>query len=234
MKRVILLLILVFAFTEFTDAQMMNPVKYQDLRVNSGFSIDDDMDYMKKRRRKKRRSSRGRGNDAQNLIKLNPFGFIWGNILFYERAVSDNISVQLGLGYYSRKTDATAFFGGTEYKYSGINVSPSVRYYFMGEAPRGFYGGLALNYLNRTEKVTYNDGLGTTEEYKNKITGIGGVIALGYQWIWGSFSLDLNGGAGYSSYSYKYDSGYEEAGLTGGLSFSGFLPAFGVAAGFAF
>lgn len=234
MKKLILMLIVVFVFAEFTDAQMMNPVRYQSLKVNSGFSVDDDIDYMKKRRKKRKKSSRGRGSDEQNVIKLNPLGFFWGNILFYERALNDNFTVQLGLGYYSNKTESLSFFGGVEYKYSGINISPSARYYFMGEAPKGFYASAGLNYLNRTEKVTYDDGLGTTTEYKNKISGFGGGLSLGYQWIWSGFSLDLSGGAVYTSYSYKYDPDYESAGLVGGLSFSGILPAFLLAVGYAF
>lgn len=234
MKKILLLLVMVFAVVEVTDAQMMNQVNYSKLRVNSGLSVDDDIAYMKKRRKKRRKSSRGRGSNEQNVIKLNPFGIIWGNLLFYERALSDNISVQLGVGFYSRKTDAVFFGIGTEYKYSGFNLTPSVRYYFMGEAPRGFYGTLAINYLNRTEKVT---SVGGTDDqtFKNKITGIGGAIGVGYQWIWnGGFSLDINAGAGYSSYNYKYDDGYEESGFTGGLDFSGFLPAFAIAVGYAF
>ena len=53
MKKLILLFILVFVFSEYTDAQLMNQVRYSTLKVNSGFSVDDDVDYMKKRRRKK-------------------------------------------------------------------------------------------------------------------------------------------------------------------------------------
>ncbi len=236
MKKVFLLLIFVFLFAEFTDAQMMNQARYSPLKINSGFTVDDDIDYMKKRRRKRRKSSsRGRGNDAQNVIKFNPLGLIWGNIIFYERVLSENMSVALGVGYYSRKTEATGTFGttvfGQVYKYTGFNLTPSFRYYFMGEAPRGFYGQASFNYLNRTEKITI---VGEDGELKNKITGIGGGLVFGYQWLWDPITLDLNGGIGYTSYKYKYDPDYIEGFLTGGMSFSGVLPAFGISIGYAF
>ncbi len=70
MKKLILTLVIVFAFVEFTDAQMMNQVRNSGLKVNSGFSVDEDIDYMKRRRRRKRRkSSRGRGSVVQFGVK---------------------------------------------------------------------------------------------------------------------------------------------------------------------
>lgn len=233
MKKVALLLTLIFLFSGITDAQMMYQPKTSNLSSISGFTVDDDIDYMKKRRKKRRKSSR-RGSDVQNVIKLNPLGFIWGNLLFYERVLSENITVQLGLGYYGNKTEAVFFGMGTEYKYTGINVSPSVRYYFQGEAPMGFYGGAGLNYLNRNEKVTYFQTGLDDEVYNNKITGFGGGLVFGYQWLFGSITLDLNGGAAYTSYNYKYDPDYAASGVTGGIAFSGILPAFGASVGFAF
>ena len=232
MKKLILLFILVFVFSEYTDAQMMNQARYSSLKVNSGFNVDDDIAYMKKRRKKKRRSSRGRGNEKQNIVKLNPFGFFWGNLLFYERTFGDNFSGQLGLGYYSHKIETVSVFGdGDVYKYSGLNISPSARYYFMGEAPRGFYGSAGMNFRFITEKITV---IGVSGEIKNKITQIGGGIGLGYQFIWDAFSLDLGGGAVFTSTSYKYDPNYDGTFFSAGVAFGGILPSFLVAAGYAF
>jgi len=233
MKKLALILIIVFVFAEFTDAQMMNQTRNSSLKVNSGFTVDEDIDYMKKRRRRKRRkSSRGRGSDKQNVIKLNPFGFIAGNILFYERTLGDNFSVQLGLGYYSRKLETVSMFGdGDVYKYSGLNISPSARYYFSGEAPRGFYGAAGINMRFITEKITV---VGMDGEINNKITQIGGGIGVGYQFLWDAVSLDLGAGGVFTSTSYKYDENYDEAFFAGGQSFSGFLPSFLVAIGYAF
>ena len=48
MKKVALLLTLIFLFSGITDAQMMYQPKTSNLSSISGFTVDDDIDYMKK------------------------------------------------------------------------------------------------------------------------------------------------------------------------------------------
>lgn len=73
-------------------------------------------------------------NGAQNAIKLNPLSLIFatGNVA-YERAVSENSSIQLGV-----------FYSGvsiSDLKYTGLGITPEYRFYFAGnrQALNGVY-----------------------------------------------------------------------------------------------
>ena len=70
----------------------------------------------------------------QNAIKLNPLSLIFatGNVA-YERAVSENSSIQLGVFY--------SGVGISGLKYTGLGVTPEYRIYFAGnrQALNGVY-----------------------------------------------------------------------------------------------
>lgn len=101
------------------------------------------------------------------------------------------------------------------------------RYYFS-EALKGWYGMGGIAYNNGKVTTTgYDENFNTTEEKVN-FNSFGGTVKVGYQWLWDSgFTLDLNGGLGYSSF--KYD---QSGTVNDGLKASGLLPAFGLALGY--
>jgi len=162
----------------------------------------------------------------ENAIKANPFALLGGtDLVSYERAVSDNSSVIVGAGIGGFKIAGT--------KYSSFGASLQYRYYFK-EALKGWYAGAFAQYLSGNvdfESFTFNEDTFTTEETTEEISygAFGGGAKVGHQWIWDSgFTLDLNAGIGYSSFSYDDDSD-----TTLGLKASGILPNFGLALGYA-
>ena len=189
----------------------------------------------KRRKYKGRSGGRGRGSSGPgNVIKVNPLGLIFGNVpIFYERRITDNMSGVLGVSMLMGSVESI----GIEYKYSGFGISPELRFYFAGEAPRGFFAALGGTANFYTETVNFTDpfGIDPPEEYINQLTAFGGGVIAGYQWIIGDvFVIDLFGGANYLSVSYTYDEDFAEGLFTGGLSFEGVMPRLGASIGLAF
>ncbi len=186
--------------------------------------ISDEEDDMTRRRRRSRRG----GGDYNNSLKMNPLSMIFGVFgVQYERKISDNISLGLTTGLYSR---STGIAGAMEYKYSGFSFGPECRYYF-DEAIEGWYGSAFFTLTMINEKMSFTG----SEDMNNKITVYGGGVVAGHQWIWGGFTLDVFGGVGYTDMSYTYDDDFTEGTvLEGGLSFSGVLPSIGTSIGYSF
>lgn len=162
----------------------------------------------------------GAMNAQQNSVKLNPFAILGGSdLLTYERAVGEQSSVGVGAGYGGFKI--------ADNKYTNLGASVFYRYYFS-EALKGWYGMGGIAYNNGKVTTTgYDENFNTTEEKVN-FNSFGGTVKVGYQWLWDSgFTLDLNGGLGYSSF--KYD---QSGTVNDGLKASGLLPAFGLALGY--
>jgi hypothetical protein len=152
--------------------------------------------------------------------------------LTYERAFSDNISGQLNFFY---------TFGGKigDTQLSGFGITPEFRYYPSGERMRGFHLTPFIRYQSFTLKTEYTDTdpntfLTKNEEAKATLTGIGGGLLVGYQWLFGErISLDLFAGPAYISTSVKYeDTGSEDRFETGFID--GFGVRFGTTIGVAF
>jgi hypothetical protein len=157
-----------------------------------------------------------------NAIKLNPLSLVFatGNIS-YERAVSDNKSVQLGAFYSS--------FGLAGLKYSGFGVTPEFRLYFAGnrEALNGVYVAPFARYqsFSLVDKEYSED--------KTSFTTIGGGATIGWQKMWGSgFVLDLFAGPSYNKATFKNESDAEDFNVKGG--FTGFGVRTGITLGFGF
>jgi hypothetical protein len=139
-------------------------------------------------------------DDPVNVVKLNLSTLVWGNIgLQYERALTDNISVALGVStLINRNLPITRFytFESTvvnESSIGGFSITPEVRFY-MGKkaAPSGFYIAPYLRYNNYTmtfdvdSEVDYKDGrkdILTNFVGTGKYTSIGGGLMIGAQWI---------------------------------------------------
>ena len=157
-----------------------------------------------------------------NAIKLNPLSLVFatGNIS-YERAVSDNKSVQLGAFYSS--------FGLGGLKYSGFGVTPEFRLYFAGnrEALNGVYVAPFARYQNfKLVDKTYS-------ENTTSFSTIGGGATIGWQKMWGSgFVLDLFAGPSYNKATFKNEGDEEDFNVKGG--FTGFGVRTGITLGFGF
>jgi hypothetical protein len=156
-----------------------------------------------------------------NAIKLNPLSlaFLTGNIA-YERAVSSNSSVQLGVFYSGVK------FSGTSY--SGFGLTPEYRIYFAGakEALNGVYVAPFARYQNF--KIEDKDA-----QMKSTFTTIGGGAILGWEKMWNSgFTLDLFAGPSYNKAKFKNDSDDDTFDIKGG--FTGFGIRTGLTIGFGF
>jgi hypothetical protein len=159
-----------------------------------------------------------------NAIKLNPLSLVLltGNVS-YERAVSDNKSVQLGAFYSS--------FGLSDLKYTGWGVTPEFRFYFAGaaEALNGVYVAPFARYqsFSLVEKEV--------SDSKATFSTIGGGAIVGWQKMWGSgFVLDLFAGPSYSSMSLKAEENSSEESFNVKGGFSGLGVRTGLTLGFGF
>ena len=71
-------------------------------------------------------------SEEPNVVKVNTLSLLVGTgSLFYERKLSDNLSGQMGVGYLSYKIEDS--------KFSGLILTPEVRFYPKSNAIDGFY-----------------------------------------------------------------------------------------------
>ncbi len=171
----------------------------------------------------------------ENSIKANPAALLGGSdLVTFERKLSDNITGVVGAGIGGFK------FGG--YKYQSLGGGLQGRYYF-NEAMTGFYAGVIADYLaGKVEMDTAGfsgiiGGTSTTTTSKSEadFSAIGGGLRAGYQWIFDSgFTLDVNGGASYKSYNYKWKSTADETFYGDKLKGNGIMPGGSVGIGYSF
>jgi hypothetical protein len=157
----------------------------------------------------------------QNAIKLNPLSLVFatGNVA-YERAVSENSSVQLGIFY------SGASIAGL--KYTGLGITPEYRIYFAGNraALNGVYVGPFVRYQSFTLKDKDTDD-------EAKFTSFGGGAVIGWEKTFSSnFVLDIFVGPQFNSGKIKEKSGNETFDVAG--SIDGFGLRTGITLGFAF
>jgi hypothetical protein len=162
-------------------------------------------------------------NGAQNAIKLNPLSLIFatGNVA-YERAISSNTSIQLGVFY----TGVSI----SDLKYSGLGITPEVRFYFAGnkEVMNGVYAAPFVRYQNFKIKIKDSD-----PEESATFTSFGGGAIIGWEKTFASgFVLDIFAGPQYNSGKIKEKSGGSTFDVAG--SIDGFGLRTGITLGFAF
>lgn len=157
-------------------------------------------------------------SEEKNVLKVNTLSLIVGTgSIFYEREFTDNLSGQVGVGYLNYKFDET--------KFTGLILTPEVRFYPKQNAIDGFYIAPYIRYQNFGLEV---DGGEAT--YSN----IGGGIAFGRQWITKSgFTMDLFFGGHYGSGELEVKDNSDED-LFEVSDFDGFRTRIGFAIGFAF
>jgi hypothetical protein len=153
----------------------------------------------------------------KNVLKINTLSLILGTgSIFYERKLSDAMSGQLGVAYLSYK------FSGT--RFSGLILTPEVRFYPKKNAIDGMYVAPYVRYQN----YTLSDA-----SAKGTLSSIGGGLLLGRQWVKASgFTMDLFFGGHYGSSSVKATEGSVTTFDT--KLFSGFGFRVGFALGFGF
>ncbi|MFZ4740527.1 MAG: DUF3575 domain-containing protein [Bacteroidales bacterium] len=242
MKKTLLLVCLGMFITNITFSQMSftgNKLKKsafdltekkanftEDNSLTSKVVITDEDNDMMKKRRKKRGGRRGGGGDYSNSITIKPVFMIFGIFsLEYERKIADNMSLGLGLGYYTRSSGSSTF--------SGFQFVPEFRYYFE-EAVEGWYASPYITYTIFTESYSTTipelnaSGVPTgkiiTKDVSESLSFYGGGVVGGRKWVWGGFTLDAWVGFGY-------------LGLSGSSNESlsvGILPVSGLALGFSF
>nr|WP_276901522.1 DUF3575 domain-containing protein [Pedobacter kyonggii] len=158
-----------------------------------------------------------KAQDAQNTIKINPLSaLLKTGSVFYERKLNDGVSLQLGVAYTGLKLD--------DVKFTGVAITPEVRFYLKQKAISGLYAAPFLRY----QDYTVTDGTD-----KGNYNSFGGGALIGRQWVYGSgFVLDIFFGPSYNNGSYKATQGNNEPDIKGGIE--GFGLRTGIALGFGF
>ena len=162
----------------------------------------------------------------ENAIKVNPIAILGGiDLVSYERALSDNTSGLVSVGYGGFK------IGGVSYKSFGGGLQ--YRYYFK-EALRGQYGAAIVSYQSgdvEAESITIGGSSVDSNKFNFNAIGVG--LKAGYQWLWDSgFTLELNLGASYKSFKYDFET--ESQGNSLNFKESGLITTFGFGLGYAF
>jgi len=154
----------------------------------------------------------------KNVLKVNTLALIIGTgSVFYERELSDMMSAQMGVGYLNYKIEET--------KFSGLILTPEIKFYVRNNAIDGFYLAPYLRY----NKYEYE---GNDNQDQGSFTAFGGGVAFGRQWIMKKgFVMDLFFGGHYTDGNVKMTSGSDPADVT---KFEGFKTRVGFAIGFAF
>ncbi len=160
-------------------------------------------------------------SEEKNVLKVNTLSLFLGTgSIFYEHKLTDLTSAQLGVGYMNFKLGDT--------KFTGLILTPEVRIYVKKNAIDGFY----LAPYARYQKFTVeNKELGT----KGSLSGIGGGLLFGRQWITDSgFTMDLFFGGHYGNSDVSVETtGASESDFDANF-FEGFKMRIGFALGFAF
>ena len=155
----------------------------------------------------------------KNVLKVNTLSLFLGTgSIFYERKFSDLTSGQMGVAYMGFKISDTRF--------TGLILTPEIRFYPKKNAISGFYIATYLRYQSFTVKST-------TDDSKGSLTSMGGGLLFGREWITKSgFTMDLFFGGHYGSAKVKVNTGSADS--IDSDPFSGFRPRIGFALGFAF
>jgi len=126
-----------------------------------------------------------------NAVKINLFGAVVSQYQFsYERAINENFTAQISLGYINRiwklTPSSSNYEGGYEIGTKGIIVIPEGRYYFS-ESMDGAYIAAFFRYRSVNQMIVDNiididnDGNDYNWSYNRNKTSIGGGIVFGYQ-----------------------------------------------------
>lgn len=158
-----------------------------------------------------------------NAFKVNILSpIVKSGSFFYERAVNETSSLQLGVGFTAYKADMV--------KISGLFFTPEYRFYMSGEVMNGFYVSPFLRYQNLKIEDTESD---PANPDKATLTTIGGGLTAGRQWMFKDIvTLDVFLGPSYNNGKMKVTSGSDVEEVPGALN--GFGLRTGITLGIAF
>ncbi|MBA3899279.1 MAG: DUF3575 domain-containing protein [Bacteroidetes bacterium] len=137
--------------------------------------------------------------DYQHVIKWNVLPAAYKNFSFqYEKTFHEKMSGAVGFSYMpSRSLFSFGKEGQKEVSFGGYSITPEFRYYVgRSEAPYGFYFAPYLRFAKfkvtmDTDMISEAVGYDINEKFFGTLTGFGGGLMIGSQWILGSgFSLD--------------------------------------------
>jgi opacity protein-like surface antigen len=166
-----------------------------------------------------------------NVLKVNIISpIVKTGSFFYERKLTDNSSLQLGLLF-------TNFKVSDEDQIMGFAITPEYRFYLSEKttALQGFYVGPFLRYQNLTVKTSYTDydtnGNPSRATDETALNTFGGGMVVGRHWIFKErFSLDTFLGPSYNAGSVS-----NKSTSSGTVTFDpGPFDGFGVRAGITF
>ncbi len=138
-------------------------------------------------------------DNKQNVITLSITNLaLVTPTLYFERAIGEKTSLQLGAYYTGAKSN--------DVKFTGLGIIPELRFYPGAKgAPRGFYFAPFLKYQNYSISTTVSDVYLGIYDAKATLTGIGGGLIIGNQFIIGDVvALDLFIGPSIANWSAKY------------------------------
>ncbi|MBD2767057.1 DUF3575 domain-containing protein [Hymenobacter sp. BT664] len=163
-------------------------------------------------------------NAQSNALKLNLFSLpVKTASVFFEHAVGEQSSVQLGFAYTG--------FSVSDTKFSGFSITPEYHFFLTGEAMKGFYIGPYARYQNYTLS-SEESFAGSTQKNEATLSTFGGGINLGYQWVFKQrVVLEPFLRTGYSSGSLKVKSGDDNFSL-GVFNGFGILPGLNLGVAF--
>ena len=150
-------------------------------------------------------------NEFNHVLKTNVLGYLAGQYqISYEKPLNEHFSVQLSAGFLTGNNSGS--LGVRSYKGHriGLILIPEARYYFKGNAPKGFYLGAfaryrsASNILDDQSFTAGGTGIDQDLSRVRRATSIGGGVLIGYQLITkGGFTFDIFAGPQYKSRSTK-------------------------------
>ncbi|MDB4285700.1 DUF3575 domain-containing protein [bacterium] len=168
----------------------------------------------KKGKAPKKEKEKNVAESPQNVIRLNLTTLALSNLdLGFERAISPKFTVGLSGSYLLTSVFSTTSLSGVGpsenttvtfdlSNFSGYRATPSFRYYPGGKrnAPHGFYVELFGRYYSYTLDLPYNSvnvmdpaANDIKSDGKFTLSGLGGGLSFGAQWIIGNrFTLDWN------------------------------------------
>jgi hypothetical protein len=159
-----------------------------------------------------------------NLVLVTP-------TIYYERAIGEKISLQLGAYYTGAKSSGV--------KFAGLGVIPEFRLYPGSYgAPRGFYFAPFAKYQNYSLTTTV-DNLAVSYDAKATLSGIGGGVIIGGQiYVADVVVLDVFIGPSFTGWSttYKDNATEDDFGSISMIKFDGTSVGirFGISLGFGF
>ena len=156
------------------------------------------------------------GNALQaqvGVLKIAPLKLSYKTLsLSYEHAITKEWTASLGTGFFLTTDfnrglansisglDSTDRLSPGSILVSGFTLTPAIRYYPGGKAPKGFFLDPFLRFLqykSAVETVYNGNSEISTVESNLRFRALGAGLAIGYQWIFGErFSLEWHGGLG--------------------------------------